>query len=811
MKLVLGQGGEISSNFFPLVCRSAANANRPLCGHGRIYDTQLTSSTARRATNEAPSFPLFPVTMKTLLSLISFLSIFSLAMHAAENDPNRMVTDSSGKTIPRSEIKSFSQVAKKFDVRFEPAVAKRGEIVTLKITIQPIESFWTYPTFQPEAATNPNVSFNKLVFPDPGEVIFFGEFKDPSGAKQKSIPELKIKELRYFPGPTEVTFERKAVVSEDAIPGEKSFVLRGLVLNPKTDEAEVSTSNFQICDNGNCFYSDRKSITAKLTILEENVPVDESIKREIKTELSLAAIRKSKVPKKVEPAPKDPPVPRAVSSEVRPLRIPPDRNYQESIDSVLAQLPPPEVTNTGFITFLITAMFWGAVTLMTPCVFPMIPITVSFFIKQGEKKLHNPVVMASVYALTIVLVLGISSVTLLSIFRTLSVNPFMNVALGLLFVFFAMSLFGMFDIQLPGFLAKYTSSNEGQGGYLGTIFMACSFTIVSFTCVAPFLGGFSGMAASGNFSFFQLAMGGLVFAATFAAPFFLLALFPSLLKRMPKSGAWMNTVKVVMGFLELAAALKFFRTAELRWTIPPAIFSYDMVLSMWIALLIFCGLYLLNVYRLPHDYPQDTIGVPRMMFGLMTFTLAFYFLPALFSNGPDGIKQRPGGMVYAWVDAFLLPEPSTGKFVNPGNGELVWSSDLHRAIEDARDKGDLVFLDFTGVTCTNCKLNEQNVFSKEEFKSLLRKFRLVQIYTDTIPPELYEQPPDLGQRDDDAKLTNLEFQRKAFATEQLPLYVILKPTKEKKIDRIGVYREGLINNQSEFAEFLKKPFLEMGK
>jgi thiol:disulfide interchange protein len=251
----------------------------------------------------------------------------------------------------------------------------------------------------------------------------------------------------------------------------------------------------------------------------------------------------------------------------------------------------------------------------------------------------------------------------------------------------------------------------------------------------------------------------------------LLALFPSLLKKLPKSGSWMNTVKVVMGFLELAAALKFFRNAELRWSIPPVLFTYDFVLSMWIVLLVLAGLYLLNFYRLPHDEPQEHIGVQRLLVGFVSISIGLYLLPGLFAAS-NHEKQRPAGTIYAWVDAFLLPEPSSAEIV--GGGELAWSADLLHAIEDSRSTGKVVLVDFTGVTCTNCKLNEKNVFPKPAVKELLGQFRLVQMYTDTIPPEFYESSPDESKRDKDAR-TNLDFQRKAFGTEQLPLYTLLKP------------------------------------
>src|SRR5204862_2509006 len=163
--------------------------------------------------------------------------------------------------------------------------------------------------------------------------------------------------------------------------------------------------------------------------------------------------------------------------------------------------------NTGPGALLLSAVLCGAVSLVTPCVFPMIPITVSFFLKQSEKNHTSPVLLALVYCGTIVVVLGTGALTLLGFFRSLSVNPWMNFFLGALFVVLALSLFGMFDLTLPSSLTRFTSSREGRGGVIGTVFMALTFTIVSFTCVAPFLGGFGGMAASGQFPPWERALG----------------------------------------------------------------------------------------------------------------------------------------------------------------------------------------------------------------------------------------------------------------------------------------------------------------
>jgi thiol:disulfide interchange protein DsbD len=471
---------------------------------------------------------------------------------------------------------------------------------------------------------------------------------------------------------------------------------------------------------------------------------------------------------------------------------------------------PPEVVvggggsttlQSGLLSFVLAGIFWGGVSLLTPCVFPMIPITVSYFLKQSEKEHHRPLTMAVVYCATIIVVLTIAAVALLSFFRGLSTNPIMNIVIGLLFIFFALSLFGMYDIELPSGLARFTSAREGKGGLIGTMFMALTFTIISFACVAPFLGGFGGTAADSGLTIWHRVLGGLAFAGTFASPFFVLALFPALLKKMPKSGSWLNTVKVVMGFLELAAALKFLRTGELVLLSRPALFTYDFVLGLYIALSLLCGLYLLGVYRLPHDTPSEHLGVPRLLFSLAFLGLAFYLAPALF-KGENGQSQRPAGEVFAWLDSFLLPEEQAS--------DLPWVGDLKQGLETAKRQGKYVFVDFTGKTCTNCKLNERNVFTDPTVKDLLKQYSLVALYTDVVPDKFY--PPaeraKLGngttrQRAD--AVANLQFQRKRFSTEQLPLYVILEPLANGEFREVGQYDEGRIIDQAAFIAFLQKP------
>jgi cytochrome c biogenesis protein CcdA len=458
--------------------------------------------------------------------------------------------------------------------------------------------------------------------------------------------------------------------------------------------------------------------------------------------------------------------------------------------------------------FILAGIFWGAISLVTPCVFPMIPITVSFFLKQSEKEHHKPITMALVYSGTIVVVLTLAAAFLLSVFRWLSVNPIMNYGLGALFVFFALSLFGMYEIELPSGLARFTSSREGQGGAVGTIFMALTFTIISFACVAPFLGGFGGTSATTARPWWHNILGGLAFSATFAAPFFFLALFPTLLRKMPKSGNWLNSVKVVMGFLELAAALKFFRSAELVLTgSEPWLFTFDFVMGIYVAMCFLCGLYLLGVYRLPHDTPEEHLGVMRMIFAGLFLAFGFYFMPSLFKAGSANVAQQPNGAIYAWVDSFLLPDGLLDK-------EMPHTANLPAAIAEAREvrkrteQAKRVFIDFTGVTCTNCKINERTVFPRPNVFALFEPYIVVKMFTDTVPKKYYaEDAKDLrnGNRQESDADVNLRFQKKIFDTEQLPLYVILEPQLDDTIQVVRVYDEGRINNEAAFADFLRNP------
>jgi thiol:disulfide interchange protein DsbD len=275
-----------------------------------------------------------------------------------------------------------------------------------------------------------------------------------------------------------------------------------------------------------------------------------------------------------------------------------------------------------------------------------------------------------------------------------------------------------------------------------------------------------------------------------------LALFPALLKKMPKSGNWLNSVKVVMGFIELAAALKFLRAGERLLTSNQTTFlTFNLVLGLYVAICFACALYLLCVYRLPHDTPTENIGVMRMMMGLTFVALGLYLMPALFQADAKGNTQKPKGAVFAWISSFILSD----------NEYLEWKPTLEEGLAEARkNPGKRIFIDFTGINCTNCNINEDDVFPLPEVQERLQQYVLVKLYTDTVPAKYYRgaDRSNLAKHEADAG-RNLKFQKDHFKTEQLPLYVIMEPADNADGFRtVAVYPEGKINFVNQFVEFL---------
>ncbi len=350
----------------------------------------------------------------------------------------------------------------------------------------------------------------------------------------------------------------------------------------------------------------------------------------------------------------------------------------------------PQVPPLG--DFLLEAMLAALVALITPCVFPMIPITISVFTKQAEKEQGSVKLLGSVYALGIVV-----SFTAIGALLTLalgqdgasafSLHWGTQLFIGVLFVVFALSLFGLFDLQLPAALTNLTGGARGKGGVLGVWLLGMLFAVTSFTCTAPFVALILASAAtSGEWT--RPVLGMVVFSSVLAVPFFFLSIFPGKLKALPKSGGWLNEVKVAMGFVEVMAAFKFIAAADatLGW----GVFTRPLVLCIWTVCCLLLGLYLLGNFRLPHDSPRERTSVVHLMLAMVVLILGVYLFRGLL-----------GGNIN-WSIASYLPPELEGEAMARGDAHAHgqqgehFKNDYDAARVRARELKLPLFIDFTG-------------------------------------------------------------------------------------------------------------------
>ncbi len=436
---------------------------------------------------------------------------------------------------------------------------------------------------------------------------------------------------------------------------------------------------------------------------------------------------------------------------------------------------------TDLWAFIWLAATLGALSLLTPCVFPMIPITVSYFTNHSSGSRARSVRLATVYSLGIVATFTLLGM-LLAIFvgaagiNVFAANPWVNILIAGIFLFFAFNLFGAYEITIPsGILSKldsFTRSQEGEGsGVIGALLMGLTFTLTSFTCTSPFVGTILVSASQGDWQ--RPLVGMLAFSAVFALPFFVLALVPQWASSLPRAGGWMNSVKVAMGFLEVAAAMKFISNVDLVWKW--GIFTRDVVLAVWIAIGIILAIYLLGKFQLSHDSKPERIGAFRLASAIVSLSISFYLITGLF------------GAKLGELEAFLPPDLSnnSSRFSRDSNEKLRWiKNDYEGALAKAKTENKRVFVDFTGYTCTNCRWMEANVLPKPEVEAELKKFVLSTLYTDG-DGEIYERQQQLEQE--------------KFGTVALPFYAIL----DSDGKTIATF-PGLTRNVQEFVDFLKK-------
>ncbi len=400
---------------------------------------------------------------------------------------------------------------------------------------------------------------------------------------------------------------------------------------------------------------------------------------------------------------------------------------------------PSEIWNIFLIAFGA-----GLLALFTPCVFPMIPMTVSYFVKQNEGEEGNArargIRNGLTYALSIILIytglgLGITALFGPTALYQLASHPVANFIFFVIFVIFAMSFFGLFDLTLPSSLTSRVSSKAGTGGFMGLFFMALTLVLVSFSCTGPILGSLVvGVANSG--CFYSPVAGFFAFGLAFGIPFGLLALFPSALKSLPSSGGWLNSVKVVLGFLELALCMKFLSNADLIWHWK--FLNREVFIGIWIVIFALLGLYLLGKIRLPHDDKVEKVSVPRLMLAIISFSFVMYLVPGLHGtslhliegflpgfNENVGVKLLPGQVAGTGSPNEEIGRLEGRKYVDIlGEHESTGFNmffDLQQALYYAQSKNLPVFVDFTGHSCANCREMENSVWVVERVRRLLEE------------------------------------------------------------------------------------------
>lgn len=422
----------------------------------------------------------------------------------------------------------------------------------------------------------------------------------------------------------------------------------------------------------------------------------------------------------------------------------------------------------GLFWFLLGVFGLGMVTLLTPCVLPVLPLTIGFFVKQSEQG-RSPLAAALIYCSCIVGVFTLFGlITSIALgeqgAQIVSTNPWVNLAIGVLFTVFALSFFGLFELRMPSFISSWISrkqmTTQKQGrGYMTALLSGGSFAVISFSCTGPIaatiLAGAAGGTGDESLGRWVPTLAMLVFASGLALPIFVMGMFPSLLKKLPKSGGWMNALKVVFAFIEIAVAIRYFAWAEIAFTgkTVPVWINRDLVDAFWIACAAGAGLYLLGVFRMPHDHEKtEQVGVVRMLIAISFLAFAVYMVPGLTSEKPMGM-----------LDGFLPPREERPRHGGGGGGEAkaeFWHQDLDSALAESKQTGKPVFVDFTGVICANCRWVEKNIFPQPEVhKLLLDEFVLCQQWTD---------------KDDDPK-AKVTYAKYGQGKKGVPMYVIVGP------------------------------------
>ncbi|MFN3968386.1 cytochrome c biogenesis protein CcdA [Flavobacterium sp.] len=450
---------------------------------------------------------------------------------------------------------------------------------------------------------------------------------------------------------------------------------------------------------------------------------------------------------------------------------------------------PKKEEDRGLLTIFFLAFLGGFAALLTPCVFPMIPMTVSFFTKQsknpGQGKRNAILYGISIIAIYLILGSLVTGIFGAEALNSLSTNVWFNVFFFILLVIFAVSFLGAFEIMLPNSWANKVDRQADRGGIIGILFMALALAIVSFSCTGPIVGTL--LVESASKGGIAPIVGMLGFSSALALPFMLFAMFPSWMHSLPKSGGWLNTVKVSLGFLELALAFKFLSNADL--VLQLHLLEREIFLAIWIAIFGTWALYLLGKISTPHDSPLTHISVGRLSLALLVLAFTVYMIPGLFGAPlklisafppPQTYSESPTGFFGSSAEVSKGDLPDGAKV---GEHGIITFTDYEKGFAYAKEVNKPIMLDFTGFACVNCRKMEINVWSDERVLSVLKnEVVLISLYVDDkrdlpkdqqyISKETGKEVVTIGNKWTDFIITR-------YKTNTQPYYVLTDLNKQK--------------------------------
>lgn len=602
-------------------------------------------------------------------------------------------------------------------VKFTASVEKLSD-TQYQITYDAViaEKWKLYSTVLPDMTALPTeFTYNN----EEGNYLLLGSVEE-IGSEVKYDPIFQA-ELRIF--------EKKA-----------KFIQKIQVLNPDLDFIDVDI-DYQTCDDQSCLPGfENIKITLDGEIIKETVTIDqESIEK--KNEL------------KIEIKGKD--------------------NFKTEIT---------ESSETSYWNIFALGFVGGLIALLTPCVFPMIPLTVSFFTKRSttrQKGVSNAV-LYGVFIVVIYLLLSLPFHLMDSldpeILNNISTNTWLNIIFFIIFMFFAFSFFGYYEITLPSSWGNKMDNASNIGGIIGIFFMALTLAIVSFSCTGPILGSLLAGSLTSDGGAMQLTAGMGGFGMALALPFALFALFPSWLNSLPKSGGWLNTVKVVLGFLELALALKFLSNADLveGW----GLIKRELFIGLWIVIFTGLALYLFGFIRFPHDAPNQKIGSGRRILAIGTSLFVLYMIPGLTNHQEYKNLKILSGFPPPMFYSYYAQKSECPLGLN-------CFKDWDEGLAYAKENNKPILLDFTGWACVNCRKMEENVWSETDVYNLINNnFVLISLYVDDRKELPVDKQFDFERTDGNVKKIKTvgdkwaTFQIVNFQTASQPYYLLLSPQLE---------------------------------